>query len=151
MLYVIVFVGVRVTGNVVAMGDIDPLLLGVSDHIEDTLSVGVKGHVVGIADTDLVSVADIVELVAGLAEAVLGHEVAIGELVNVLAAEVGIELSVIELVVVLDCERLELLLIHAFGEILNTALEVSDTPVDGVNTDVREADGATVVEPLKLL
>jgi len=56
----------------------------------------------------------------------LGHEVAIGELVNVLAAEVGIELTVIELVVVLDCETLELLLIHAFGETLNTAVMDTD-------------------------
>jgi hypothetical protein len=63
MLYVIEFVGVRVNGIVVAIADIERLLLVVLDHIEDTLTVGVKGLLVGIVDTDLVKDTDTVKVV----------------------------------------------------------------------------------------
>ena len=87
-------------------------MLGVPDRNEEKLSVRVKGRVVGIADTDLVNVVDIVKLVHALIEAVQGHDVAIGEDVNVLAAEVAAGLLVNDHLDVIDCERLPVLLGH---------------------------------------
>lgn len=67
---------------------------------------------------------DTVKLVVILIVGVFGQDVAIGELVNVLAAELATGLIVNEVVVVVDCVRLPVLLAQAFGDTLNTPVAV---------------------------